>query len=200
MSKAVLISIRPEWAEKIARGEKTVEIRKNRPQLKTPFRAYIYCTEGNLSYKCPNGMICHCVGGQVIIGEFVCDKIDEIARIGYMGSSEPPKYSIYAGRRDGCVKPIDNLLKEACMTMGELERYLDGAAGCGWHISGLRIYNRQLSLSDFMRPCKNDFRCESCAMYNNSDDFCGNTILKIRRAPQSWCYVEEINGNNCDHE
>ena len=33
MAKAVLISIRPEWVEKIARGEKTVEVRKTRPKL-----------------------------------------------------------------------------------------------------------------------------------------------------------------------
>lgn len=31
MSKAVLISIRPEWVEKILDGEKTLEVRKNRP-------------------------------------------------------------------------------------------------------------------------------------------------------------------------
>ena len=30
MAKAVLISIRPEWVEKILAGEKTLEVRKNR--------------------------------------------------------------------------------------------------------------------------------------------------------------------------
>lgn len=30
-NKAVLISIRPEWCEKILNGEKTVEIRKKSP-------------------------------------------------------------------------------------------------------------------------------------------------------------------------
>ena len=44
MSKAVLLSIRPKWCEKIARGEKTIEVRKTRPKLETPFKAYIYCT------------------------------------------------------------------------------------------------------------------------------------------------------------
>lgn len=44
MSKAVLISIRPEWVEKIAKGEKTVEVRKTQPKLETPFKCYIYCT------------------------------------------------------------------------------------------------------------------------------------------------------------
>ena len=44
MSKAVLLSIRPEWCEKILGGEKTVEIRKTRPKLEPPFKCYIYCT------------------------------------------------------------------------------------------------------------------------------------------------------------
>ena len=44
MSKAVLISIRPKWCEKIVNGEKTIEVRKTRPKLDTPFKCYIYCT------------------------------------------------------------------------------------------------------------------------------------------------------------
>lgn len=44
MSKSVMISIRPKWCEKIVNGEKTIEVRKTRPKLNTPFRVYIYCT------------------------------------------------------------------------------------------------------------------------------------------------------------
>lgn len=44
MSKAVLLSIRPKWCEKIVNGEKTIEVRKARPKMKTPFKCYIYCT------------------------------------------------------------------------------------------------------------------------------------------------------------
>ena len=44
MKKAVLISVRPEWCQKIASGEKTIEVRKNRPKLAPPFKCYIYCT------------------------------------------------------------------------------------------------------------------------------------------------------------
>lgn len=32
MSKAVLISIRPRWCEKIINGDKTIEVRKRAPQ------------------------------------------------------------------------------------------------------------------------------------------------------------------------
>lgn len=37
MSAAILLSIRPEWVEKILSGEKTIEVRKTRPKLDTPW-------------------------------------------------------------------------------------------------------------------------------------------------------------------
>ena len=44
MSKAVLISIKPKWVEKIMSGKKTIEIRHTAPK-EVPFKAYIYCTK-----------------------------------------------------------------------------------------------------------------------------------------------------------
>lgn len=58
--KAVLISIRPKWCELIASGNKTVEVRKNRPKIEPPFRCYIYCT----------------APVKRVIGAFICDGID----------------------------------------------------------------------------------------------------------------------------
>ena len=48
--KAVLISIRPEWVEKIIAGKKTLEVRKNRPKLEAPFKCYIYRTKGTVPH------------------------------------------------------------------------------------------------------------------------------------------------------
>ena len=45
MLKSVLISIQPKWCELIASGKKTVEVRKPRPKLKTPFKVYIFITK-----------------------------------------------------------------------------------------------------------------------------------------------------------
>lgn len=45
--KAILLSIKPEWAEKIYNGEKTIEWRKSRPRLDRNnhhMRVYIYET------------------------------------------------------------------------------------------------------------------------------------------------------------
>lgn len=56
MSKAVMLSIRPKWFEKICGGEKTIEVRKTRPKLETPFKCYIYCTQASVRYQ----TICGC--------------------------------------------------------------------------------------------------------------------------------------------
>lgn len=66
MSKAVLISLRPEWCEKIISGEKTIEVRKTRPKMNPPFKCYIY--------KCGNGKV---------VGEFLCDQIIEDRTYGH---------------------------------------------------------------------------------------------------------------------
>lgn len=42
--RAVLISIKPKWCELIASGKKTVEVRKTKPKIDTPFKVYIYQT------------------------------------------------------------------------------------------------------------------------------------------------------------
>lgn len=66
--KSVMISIKPNWCELIASGKKTLEIRKTKPNLETPFKCYIYCTKEfyNSDYIPKNGRV---------IGEFVCDNI-----------------------------------------------------------------------------------------------------------------------------
>lgn len=81
--KAVLLSIRPEWCEKIIIGRKTMELRKSVPKLEVPFKCYIYCTSGHpyISVKGGNldrdtvrtNTVGRCNGK--VIGEFVCDYI-----------------------------------------------------------------------------------------------------------------------------
>ena len=88
---AVLISIRPRWCEKIISGEKTIEVRKTRPKMDTPFKCYIY--------KCGNGKV---------IGEFVCDEIISIDGAGRIPSDiarptclEPAELHQYLGAAVG---------------------------------------------------------------------------------------------------
>lgn len=161
MSKAVMLSIRPKWCEKIASGEKTIEVRKTRPKLDMPFKCYIYCTQSGVALGAWGKH------GKVIV-EFTCDRIYELAPLNHAP---------------------DDVEKQACLTREEIVNYLKGT-GYGWHIVDLRIYDQPRELTEFRRSCPNDLYCESCAMYSNNNGICNNGALPLRRPPQSWCYVE----------
>lgn len=51
--KCVMLSIRPKWCEKIASGEKTIEVRKSAPK-EVPFKCYIYCTKAKSKWRLCN--------------------------------------------------------------------------------------------------------------------------------------------------
>ncbi len=173
MSKAVLISIRPKWVEKIASGEKTIEVRKTRPKLETPFKAYIYCSRGSDARRLRGSW------GKVI-GEFTCTNLDWITRVGFSGRLMPSRYSI-CSHNNMDVLPIDDLLYAARLSYAELANYLDGGNGYGWHISGLKIYDIPRDLSEFTGLRDTKF---------------GAAPHEIKRPPQSWYYVEAMK-NEC---
>lgn len=185
MSKAVMLSIRPKWCEKIANGEKTIEVRKTRPKMNTPFKCYIYCTlpkyphEDFIATDYPRPQF---YGGGKVIGEFVCDCVT-------------PLYNVCMDdwkRLAGGLHNIEKeLVNQACLTEANLHTYAGGKNCFAWHISDLRIYDQPRELTAFRRACKNSWYCESCAMYWGNNGTCGNESLQIKRPPQSWCYVEE---------
>ena len=127
MSKAVLISIRPQWCDKIVGGEKAIEIRKTRPKTETPFKCYIYCTQSGVALGAwgKHGKV---------IGEFTCDRIDRLAP-----ANEP--YGIY--------DIDDDYVLQTCLENGALWDYGHGTPLYGWHISNLRIYDEARELSEF---------------------------------------------------
>ena len=201
MMKSVLISIKPKWCEKIASGQKTVEVRKTRPRIETPFKVYIYCTNvKSMSLKeyvdmhLRTGGIMDDWSGKVF-GEFVCDRIEEIG-------FSPEMHGMY-------ICKDQSFIKQSCIPFDEMFDYLDEEYGYGWHISDLVIYDKPKELSSFIVPsktgCVNEGKCKGCIYldrgngYNVEDDcnakFCTDEYKPLRRPPQSWCYVEEVNGN-----
>lgn len=189
MSKAVLISIRPKWCEKIINVDKTIEVRKTRPKLKTPFKCYIYCTAERAGYDAlwvldaptrekysfmavsaylenPKGAN---KGNGKVIGEFTCDRIVD-AQWDYVPDAITQE--VAGGNLEA--------LEGTGMTDGELFGYVgDSLRGhCyGWHISDLRIYDAPRELSEFTGLRNTKFGAEP---------------YDIKRPPQSWCYVEEM--------
>lgn len=202
--KSVMISIQPKWVEKILNGDKTVEVRKTKPKLETPFKCYIYCTQGQKTDALLVGegqakmMVCSdhtkaipfggSIGNGKVVGEFVCDGFDEF-------------------RDDG--KGIGfrrfMALHDTCLSLAEMKAYLNGSWGYGWHISDLKVYDMPKALNSFhrwyeddTRPCSVGAKCKHEYFDYNEGchaceiDFDGEDCVytRLTRPPQSWCYVE----------
>ena len=218
MSKAVMISIRPQWCEKIASGEKTIEVRKTKPNLETPFKCYIYCTAERAGYDAlwvlnaptrekyslvavsaylenPEGAN---KGNGKVVGEFTCDriyKIDKDSTDFLFKAGELSVYKKAAEEKCGlCV----------AMTDDELHGYLGHYQGYGWHISDLLIYDEPRELSEFSPVCRykaDDGTCPTrrvaCSFqrYDYNHDGSINLVecgRPLEHPPQSWCYVEAM--------
>ena len=192
MSKSVMLSIRPKWVEKIANGEKTIEVRKTRPKLETPFKCYIYCTgydalwvldaptREKYSFMAVSAYLENPKGANKgngkVIGEFTCDRIYEIRKRGIPENFDYCYLSLNEWGNDDIETEI-RAISASCVSKEELNAY--GAKApllYGWHISDLRIYDAPRELSEFTGLRDTRF---------------GAAPYDIKRAPQSWCYVEE---------
>lgn len=175
--KSVMVSIQPKWCELIASGKKTIEVRKTRPKMDTPFKCYIYETKDehfrHIGYCWePGKTFEHCIGK--VVGEFVCDDIDW------------HNLSSLLVREDA-----ENTLMGTCLTKQEVFKYVGYKRGTyiyakpyefySWHISNLLIYDKPKELMDFVSG-------------NSTLEITTDNALKwsgMKRPPQSWCYVEE---------
>lgn len=190
MSKAVLISIRPEWCEKIINGRKTIEVRKTRPKMNPPFKCYIYCTKGQerlvailkdgdenygeiyhgkpVFIKTSVPSVCDMYGKRkMVIGEFICDRIYELETKAHGGS-----YYV-----KGENQPTTNdVARQSCLDLRDMHEYLQSQVGYGWHISSLKIYDTPRELREFTGLRQTKFGAEP---------------VPITRPPQSWRYVGE---------
>lgn len=208
--KSVLISIKPQWCEKICNGEKTIEVRKSAPK-EVPFKAYIYETKDKkiecgfhfedtgitLREKYVFGMhkariIKHYrnEGRGKVIGEFICDRIDEYK---YVYCDHPEiGYPVGYDCGDNWYDIDDEDLQKACLTEEEFKRYGNGKPLYGWHISDLKIYDKPKELSEFNRPCSYAGLCFSCdrAKFTSKGDRICQAM--ITRPPQSYMRVEEL--------
>lgn len=175
--KSVLLSIQPKWCNKILCGEKTVEIRKNVPKLKPPFKCYIYRSLEK------SGDIHHTSGK--VIGEFTCDKV-------------VPLFNICTDNWDNLLGDVHEqhklLVKKACLSEEELKKYAGGRNCYAWHISELVIYDKPKELNEFAKPgkcpynsqdgCSYKYHCYRAGIAQRCGEF-------MDRPPQSWCYIEK---------
>jgi len=195
--KAIMISIKPKWVAKILNGEKTIEIRKTCPAIfkhlhsyeGASLEVYIYCTKDNHQLVKPKnydkyllftkGAVNYSheqtLNGKVV-AKFTLNKVEEIEFIArYFTKSNDE----------------GDLLKNSCLSLEELNKYLDTIwhtgkryiCGYAWHISNLEIFDRPKELCEFNSHITRVYINNELVMTQKTN---------LSKAPQSWCYVEDL--------
>lgn len=214
--KGILFSVQPQHTVNILNGDKTIEVRKTMPQIKLPCKGYIYCTKpkkwyafsswgatsNELVWKIKDkvkmcegfefwGEDCEKLNGKVV-AEFTLKNIVkfDIESLIFMGKEK-------------------EFMQKSCLGGLSLRKYLGDKIGYSLGIEDLKIYDKPKELSEFY---KNNYKkiieqlefdgCEEkhCkyAVANSflgDDGYCDYSMcpkLRLKRPPQSWCYVESM--------
>jgi len=184
--KSILISIRPEWVEKILNGEKIIEIRKTAPKCDLPIDVYVYCTKDNRylidrqvvsngEYEAitlgemhdPNKTVnitpeSECVLNGKVVAKFMLKSVEEI-KFHLLTKTNGYGYKRIEPTFTTQTLSFKELKQSSCLTDDDLLDYLNDTDGYAWHISDLVIFDPPKQLSEF----------------------------GLKRAPQSWQYLEE---------
>lgn len=213
--QAIMISQNSRMCCLIANDKKPIILTKTLPKIETPFKCYIYVSakkpyiawgdvfRGNWDteiallsgYGKTMAEKIFDLFNAKVIGEFVCDDVEEYA------------YST----SDGVDIDDDDLL-ETCMEREEINIYAKGETIYGLHISNLEIYDCPKTLRDFyvidedeVKKCpyreqnyfaftdtghiKNGFGCKK-----HEDEWCFRCKTKpMSNPPSPWCYIAGVN-------
>ena len=167
--KEIMISIQPQWVEKILNGEKTIEIRKTKPKCELPCKVYIYCTKGKyeifntLHGIKHNGIHTGYLLNGKVVAEFTLKEVETIEKNQVYNASV--------------------VRHNACLNIMQLHDYIKGKGFHAWHIDNLKIYDKPKELSEFRQTRK-------VKAYNFG--IWSLEVMPLTRPPQSWCYVEEL--------
>lgn len=214
---AIMISIQPQWVEKILNKIKKNEIRKTCPKEwkdylngKTkvkpePMKCVIYCTK-NKPYLIDCRKFEHLPYNYDLI-DYYCAKYDENAINGKVVAcftlNEVTKHlhNFIDAEDEECYNFLTEDVKNAGFKTDldgllDFDRFIEDYGKrkplYAWHIDDLQVYDKPKELSEFIKY----WDCKSCEDYNSFDSGaiypdCING-RKLTRPPQSWCYVEEV--------
>ena len=196
--KAIMISVKPEWCEKICNYKKTIEIRKTMPKCELPIKVYIYCT-GARKYFFHNGI------GETLDDLYRLPKNADYdggkIKFGYSGElmccgAEYDKNNFLNGKvvAEFTLKKVDTIettdpyiirdgkqedwwwFKEnACLDSEQIMEYIgygdegEYSKGYAWHIDDLKIYDEPKRLSEFEHYISNN-KCPKKESGTNCED------------------------------
>lgn len=222
--KSVLISIKPQWCEKICNKigkkdgkpifEKPIEVRKGKPS-EVLFKAFIYCTKSDkylLDRDSDGSMFCwdkkehhypfkyekdhkELFNGKVI-GEFICDKVEVL----FNTNGNPENYM---------TDILPTVLQKTALSFKEFQDYVGSRSDknniYGWHISDLKIYDKPKELREFRKPldrvwCSycNDYCDRGCISFGSTDYSCNDYWVYKQPVSSISVYPHDIVIHTCD--
>lgn len=212
--KAIMISIQPQWIEKIFNGAKTIEIRKTMPKCELPCKVYIYCTKAKPYLYRVNDDNKFELTNKLRFQDSSCFVKDYNAQNGKVVAEFTLKnISYWQPYWTPEVMHICDISEKSCVSTEVLVKYCGDGIIYAWHIEDLKIYDKPKELSEFRKdldcddyPCNKGGKnsdCEYCYYdYSEGCQACGidfdgeHCIYKtIKRPPQSWCYVNDLEGD-----
>lgn len=123
----ILMSIRPEWTEKIFAGSKVIEVRRTAPHIESerqfPIKVYVYETKGTKAKP----------GAGAVIGEFTCPWVRRM---------NVERFRCYPLQ-------YDHFLKDCGMSKDEFEAYVGERDFSAWDIVSRRHYAEPEPLAAF---------------------------------------------------
>lgn len=195
--KSIIQSIKPEHVFNMRFGGKRfplkrIEVRKTAPE-ETPFKAYIYETkqkEKSFVSKTIDGVQTEVIlrrgGCGKVVGEYICRKVEIV-------------------RADNVIQAHYNNRPETRLTDEQLWAYANGKPLKFLYMEDVVFYDKPKELGengDFTFPClrggedcDSHRKCVGCKYarlwVGTKEIYCDRWV---NRPPQSWCYVEELEG------
>lgn len=195
--RAIMISDKPMWCEKILNKEKILELRTTCPKEwkdylsgKTnvkpePTKTYIYCTKCKDTKKYTDEVDIPLetkmyMGNGRVIAEFTLDNITKHEK-NFIDAEDRLSYNFLT--EDVIKIGFNTDLDGLCDFDSFVEGYGKGKPLYAWHIDDLKIYDKPKELSEF-----------STTLHRMKGKQFRYTSHLLQRPPQSWCYVEELEG------
>ena len=202
MSKSILISIKPQYVEKILNREKIYEIRRTIPKewkeylegktsiKPAPSKWYIYCTKPKKWYvysKC--GVTSDELVWKTKDKVKMCDGFEfwgddcETLNGRVVAEFTLKNISYWQPYWTPEVMHICDISEKSCVSIEDLMKYCGEEIIYALHIEDLKIYDKPKELSEFSSISKK--------MKGKESRF---TSHLLQRPPQSWMFVERLEG------
>lgn len=215
MKKSIIISIQPQWVEKILNGKKTIEIRKSIPKCDLPIDVYIYCTKSDINlYKVIREVYMYFdMGVAEPFEDFKYYKLDDYdysnkgkARFNIddgfydelyckLNGKIVAKFTLNNIERFDVPYPawfyevkdkLQHITDGSCLTLLSLHHYLKNDSGFAWHIDNLEIFDKPMELSEFyINNFESKFDYMDCGFQE-----CGNAIQNSILGDDGYCYPQ----------